>query len=192
MTEPHSITETKTETKTPVPLETKEQITHILGRGRLKHPTVMIETKKPLKAAAKEAAVEEGRAAEEGKKDTPDSPQTSEPEGVDEMLDANVAIMDAFARATGAMIKGMADLNAEMARFTEERVRANFERTRSLLKTSDPADVVELQVDFARSAAEQYFTESTRLLNLALQATEESWAPIRDRVDGGFGIVGKK
>ena len=200
MTESNSITETKTETKTPILLKTKEQVPHILGRRRRKHQPVTIETKEPVthetkgpvEPEAMDTAVEEGRAAEEGQKDTPDTPQASEPDGFDEMLDANFAIMDAFVRATAAMIKGMADLNAEMARFAEDRVRANFERTQSLLKTSDPADVVELQVNFARSAAEQYFTESTRLLNIAAQVTEESWAPIRDRVDEGLGIVSKK
>ena len=183
MTEPHSITESKTESKTSIPLETKEQVRHILGRRRHKRQTVMIETKKPLKAAALEAAVEEGRTAEEGRKDTSDTPQAAEREGFDEMLDANFAIMEAYARGSAAMMKGMANLNAEMARFAEDRIRANIERTQSLLQTSDPADVVELQVDFARSAAEQYFTEGTRLLDLAAGVTEESWAPIKDRVD---------
>lgn len=186
MTESQSNTETKTETKTPVPPETTEQLTHILGRGRPKNPSVIIETRGPLRAAAIEAATEESR------KDTPDTPETSVPEGVDEMLDTNVANVEAFARATEAMIKGMANLNAEMARFAEDRIRANFERMQSLLKTSDPADVVELQVNFARLAAEQYFTETTRLLNLAAQVTEESWAPIKDRVDEEFGTVSKK
>jgi phasin family protein len=189
MTETQSNTEIKTETKTPVPPETTEQLTHILGRGRPKRQSVIVETRGPLRAAAIEAATEDSRT---DTPDTPDTPEASEPEGVDEMLDTNVANVEAFARATEAMIKGMANVNAEMARFAEDRIRANFERMQSLLKTSDPADVVELQVNFARLAAEQYFTEATRLLNLAAQVTEESWAPIKDRVDEEFGIVSKK
>lgn len=190
MTESHSIKETKTgnksDTNTPIPLETKEQVRHILGRRRHKHQTVVIESKKPIKTAAKEAAAEEGR------KDTPETPRVAEPQGFDDMLDANVAIMDAFTRGTTAMINGMTNLHAEMARFAEDRVRANFERTQSLLKTSDPADAVEVQVNFARSAAEQYFMEATRLLDLAAQVTEESWAPINDRIGQGLDIAGKK
>lgn len=177
MMEPH-ITETMTEPTdtTPISLDAKEQIRQILGR-RTRHQSVKIETKEPVEPEAMKTAAEEVR------KETPDIPQASEPDGFDEMLVANVANMDAFSCATEALIKGMSNLNAEMASFAESRIQANFERTRSLLKTSDPADLVELQVNFARSAAEQYFAEITRLLNLATQVTEESWAPIRDRVD---------
>ena len=89
MTESNSITETKTETKTPILLKTKEQVPHILGRRRRKHQPVMIETKEPVthetkgpvEPEAMDTAVEEGRAAEEGQKDTPDTPQASEPDG---------------------------------------------------------------------------------------------------------------
>lgn len=181
MTESRS-TETKTEIKMPTPLETSEQVTHILGR-RTRHQPVKIVTKGPVTLEIKEPVEPEAMETEAARKETPDTPQASEPAGFEETLVANATNMDAYSRATEALITGMANLNAEMAAFAESRVQANFERTRSLLKTGDPADVVELQVNFALSATEQYFAETTRLLNLATQVTEESWAPIRDQVD---------
>lgn len=91
---------------------------------------------------------------------------------VEDLVSVNNATMDAFLRASEAVLKGMASLNEEVISFADKRLRASFDTGQSLVKCSNIAEAMELQSDYAREATEDYLEEATKILNLSAEVTK--------------------
>jgi len=112
--------------------------------------------------------------------------------GVEDLLALSGGGVEAYLRCCEASLKGLASINEEVAHFADQRIRASFETAQSLMKATDPAEAVRTQVDFARSATEQYLQEATKLLNLATQVAMDSLGPIQGQVTTAFGLLPRK
>lgn len=91
------------------------------------------------------------------------------------------AAMEAVVKASDAMLKGMAALGQEMVDFANTRLKQNLETSQSLMGCNDVSQAFGLQCDFARTATQHYLQETSKLMNLTVSMTRQSWAPLEER-----------
>jgi hypothetical protein len=102
--------------------------------------------------------------------------------GQPRLEDASAAYLENAMHASQAMLRGMAALQSEMLAFANTRLREGLEASGSLLECrGDARQAVNLQLDFARRATEQYLDEAGKLMALAAQMARECWAPIEEK-----------
>ena len=102
----------------------------------------------------------------ESKMAKPKKPAVAEDVGADPMTAAMAAMNPV---ATSAWL----DLVDEGARFFTQRLEQDLETQRELLACKNPAELIEVQSRFMKSAMEQYSEEAKRLLQMMSNATEE-------------------
>jgi hypothetical protein len=96
--------------------------------------------------------------------------------------DQSAAYFENAIQASQAMLRGMAALQSEMLAFANARLREGLEASGSLIECrGDARQAVNLQLDFARRATEQYLDEAGKLMAIAAQMTRECWAPVEEK-----------
>lgn len=121
--------------------------------------------------------------AKEMKKGAETADATSSVEAAPEltaMLDANGAGVQAFVRSSEALWSGMAIFGQEMMQFATARMRETMDLSGSVLQCGDPREAFRIECDYARNATRQYLDEAHKLLGIAADASQRSWAPIED------------
>ena len=96
------------------------------------------------------------------------------------LAQASGSTMQAFMRASDAMLKGVMALSQEMTEFTNARLRQNVERSETMLRCHDPAEAFGLHCDFAHRATRQYLDEANRLMALASEVSGKCWEPLEE------------
>ena len=97
------------------------------------------------------------------------------------LIEANGANVEAFTKATEAMVKGFAELNQEMMTFSQRRFEENMNRSMALMHCKNVEEAFQVQCDFIKSATQQYLEESNQLMTMMAKLTKESWSPVEDR-----------
>jgi hypothetical protein len=100
---------------------------------------------------------------------------------VEALVASNGETMKAVMKANESMFGSMAAINREIFDFGSTRLRHDIETSRSLMGCKDAEEAFRLQCDFTRAAAQQYFEEAGKLMNLTAEFTRDYWAPIEDR-----------
>jgi phasin family protein len=107
------------------------------------------------------------------------------------MLDTNGENLKAMMRTNEAILEGLAELGREMIAFGNARLRQDLEASECLMGCKDAGEAFRLQVDFARTAGEQYYNEASKLMELANKMAKECWNPIEDRTQATFQSLNK-
>lgn len=81
----------------------------------------------------------------------------------------------ALARANATLVKSAVAVCEEMVSFANARLRHNIETGETLIRCKSPAEILEAQAEYARTAAEQYLAEPVKLMDLAAR-TGKGWA----------------
>jgi hypothetical protein len=107
---------------------------------------------------------------------------TSSPMGTElsQVIGSNGNSLAAFAKASEALVTGMALIGREMMQFTTTRLQENMELCGSVLQCGDAREVFLLQCDHAKTATRQYLDQASKLMGLAAQVSERSSAPFQD------------
>lgn len=82
---------------------------------------------------------------------------------------------NALARVNAALVRGAMALCEEMLSFANTRLSHNIETGATLSRCTSPTEILETQVGYARTAAEQYLAEPLKLMHLAAKTTGEGW-----------------
>lgn len=101
------------------------------------------------------------------------------------------ANLDAFFQAGQAMLRGVSALNEEFIAFANTRLRSNMKTGRSLNNCDSVEEAFQVQCDYARAASEEYFTQATKLLNIAAEVARESWTPVESRANSAMAELTK-
>jgi hypothetical protein len=101
--------------------------------------------------------------------------------------DEGAATVSAMLEASNALINGMILLSQEMFAFNDARWRDGYETSQRLMGCRDLSEAFGMQCDLARAARQQYFDETARLMSLAVDAAQSSWAPIEDCTKSALG-----
>ena len=114
------------------------------------------------------------------------------PRELTEILDANGAGIQAFVQSSEAMWQGMASISQEMFRFATARMREGMDLSGSVMQCGDPREAFRIECDYARNATRQYLDETHKLLGIAAELSQRSWAPIEHLTKDTLGRLNKR
>lgn len=92
----------------------------------------------------------------------------------------NSSIVDAYVRASQAVLENAFSMNQEMMRFAGERLQADMAALKTLSECTNWQDMAGFQSDFARSAAEAYQAEIAKLTARSTDAINAAWQPLQE------------
>ena len=108
------------------------------------------------------------------------------------LVDSNGANIAAMVRASEALWTGMATLGQEMAQFASARLRENMDLSGSVMQCGDPREAFRLECDYARNATRQYLDEASKLLGIAAETSQRSWAPLEELTKETLGRISRR
>jgi hypothetical protein len=108
------------------------------------------------------------------------------------LVDSNGANIAAFVKAGEALWTGMTAMGQEMAQFASNRLRENMDLSGSVLQCGDPGEAFRLECDYARNATRQYLDETSKLLGIAAETSQRSWAPIEELTKETLGRINRR
>src|SRR5262245_49889542 len=119
------------------------------------------------------------------------APETAAPD-LTALVDTNGASIAAFVRSGEALWTGMTAIGQEMAQFASTRLRENMDLSGSLMHCGDPREAFRLECDYARNATRQYLDEASKLLGIAAETSQRSWAPIEELTKETLGRISRR
>jgi hypothetical protein len=99
----------------------------------------------------------------------------------------NGATVSALVEAGNAIMESWMKLSRELVEFSSARWHEQIELSQRLLGCSDPSAAFDMQCEMARSASRQYFDEAAKLMGLAAEVAQASWAPLETRTKQALG-----
>jgi hypothetical protein len=108
------------------------------------------------------------------------------------LVDSNGASIAAFVRSSEALWSGMTAIGQEMAQFASTRLRENMDLSGSVMQCGDPREAFRLECDYARNATRQYLDEANKLLGIAADTSQRSWAPIEELTKETLGRISRR
>lgn len=108
------------------------------------------------------------------------------------LADTNEANMAALVKASEALWSGMANIGQEMMQFASTRMRENIDLSGSVLQCGDPREAFRLECDYARNATKQYLDEANKLLTIAADTSQRTWAPIEELTKETLGRISRR
>jgi hypothetical protein len=108
------------------------------------------------------------------------------------LVDSNGANIAAFVKAGEALWVGMTAMGQEMAQFASTRLRENMDLSGSVMQCGDPGEAFRLECDYARNATRQYLDETSKLLGIAAETSQRSWAPIEELTRETLGRISRR
>ena len=87
---------------------------------------------------------------------------------------ATPAFASAMMAVSPVATQAWLDVLSESTRFVADRLQQDLEMQKSMLACTSPADLMQVQTEFFKTAMEQYTDEATRLFKMMSQATEDT------------------
>jgi phasin family protein len=101
----------------------------------------------------------------------------------EKLADAGRQNIEAFVAASNIAAQGFGEVNQAWVSFAKSAIERNSAAAEAVFAAKTPADAVELQTDWARSAFDNYMSESSKIAELAVKTANDAIAPIRARID---------
>jgi hypothetical protein len=105
---------------------------------------------------------------------------------------AQRAQMEALTKATNVLVEGLTAINREVVDFSDRRTRAMVDGTQAAPKNGDWTEVLNFQIDYAGHATQAYMEEATKLFELGVKVSQESWSPLQQSMATAFGGIFRK
>ncbi len=102
----------------------------------------------------------------------------------EKLADTGRENMEAFVAASSIAAQGFGTVNQTWMAFAKGAFECNGAAVEAILSAKNPTDAAELQADWARSAFDNYVSESSKITEMAVKTANDAIAPIRARVDG--------
>jgi hypothetical protein len=111
---------------------------------------------------------------------------------IEQFVAAQRAQMEALTKATNVLVEGMTAINREVVDFGDRRTRALVDSTQAAPKNGDWSEVLSFQIDYAGHATQAYMEEATKLFELGVKVSQESWSPLQQSMATAFGGIFRK
>lgn len=95
--------------------------------------------------------------------------------------------VDAFVAAGQAWLNAVQHANGEVAGFWREQMQRSVEVSKALAGCTSPQAAMDIQVDYTKTSMQACVDEWQKLGDIAGQALNECWAPLRSRADAAVG-----
>jgi hypothetical protein len=111
---------------------------------------------------------------------------------LEQFVSAQRAQMEALTKATNVLVEGLTAINREVVDFSDRRTRALVDGTQAAPKNGDWTEVLNFQIDYAGHATQAYMEEATKLFELGVKVSQQSWMPLQESMEKTFGGIYRK
>ena len=115
------------------------------------------------------------------------APSTKPDDQMMALAEESGATVSALVEAGNAIVESWMRLSQELVEFSSARWHEQIELSQRLLGCNDPGAAFDMQCELARSASQQYFDEAAKLMGLAAEVAQASWAPLETRTKQALG-----
>ncbi|MBN9590443.1 MAG: TIGR01841 family phasin [Alphaproteobacteria bacterium] len=85
--------------------------------------------------------------------------------------------------------KGIENLNSELYSYSKQSIEDTIAATKAVMGSKSVHEAFEFQTDFAKSAFESYIGELSKVGELVTEATKETYAPLKGRIQAWLDVV---
>jgi phasin family protein len=107
----------------------------------------------------------------------------------DQLLGYGKDTVEAYVKSANAAGKGAETLHNEIYSYSKQSIEDSIAATKALLGSKSAHEVFELQSDFAKSAFDSYVSEITKLSELVVSTTKETFGPLQGRIAAWVEVV---
>ncbi|MEJ0044009.1 MAG: phasin family protein [Rhizomicrobium sp.] len=107
----------------------------------------------------------------------------------DQLLGFSKDTVEAYVKAANVAGKGAESLHNEIYSFSKQSIEGSIANAKALMASKSAHEAFELQTGFAKSAFESYVSEMTKLGELMVAASKETFEPIQGRVQAWVDVV---
>jgi len=107
----------------------------------------------------------------------------------DQLLGYGKETVEAYVRSANAAGKGAETLHNEIYAYSKQSIEDSIAAAKALLGSKSVHEAFELQTDFAKTAFDAYVSEMTKLSELVVSTTKETFEPLQGRVAAWVEVV---
>jgi phasin family protein len=107
----------------------------------------------------------------------------------DHFLGYGKETVEAYMKAANAAGKGAETLHNEIYTYSKQSVEDSIAATKAVLGSKSVHEAFELQTDFAKTAFDAYVSQATKLSEIFMSATKQTFEPLQGRVQAWVEIV---
>ncbi|MBV9044962.1 MAG: phasin family protein [Alphaproteobacteria bacterium] len=107
----------------------------------------------------------------------------------DQFLGFQKDTVEAYVKAANVAGKGAETLHNEIYAFSKQSIEDAITHGKAVMATKSVHEAFELQTGFAKSAFEAYVANMTKLSELAVATSKETFEPIQGRVQAWVDVV---
>ncbi len=100
----------------------------------------------------------------------------------DHMLGFGKGTVEAYVKAANVAGKGAETLHTELYNYSKSSIEGSISAAKALMATKSPHEAFELQTDYAKTAFDAYVSELTKLSEMVIATSKETFEPIQGRV----------
>jgi len=109
--------------------------------------------------------------------------------GYDQFLGYGKETVEAYTKAANVAAKGAETLHNEIFAWSKQSMEDAIAQTKALMATKSVHEAFELQSDFAKTQFDGYVSQMTKLGEIFVATTKESFAPFQGRVQAWVDTV---
>jgi phasin family protein len=109
--------------------------------------------------------------------------------GYDHFLGYGKETVEAYMKAANVAGKGVETINNEIFAYSKQSLEETIAATKAVMGSKSVHEAFELQTDFAKTAFDTYVSQMTKLSELFVATTKDSFAPIQGRVQAWVDAV---
>ena len=107
----------------------------------------------------------------------------------DQFLGYGKDTVEAYVKSANAAGKGAETLHNEIYAYSKQSIEDSIAAAKALLGSKSVHEAFELQTDFAKTAFDSYVSELTKLSELVVSTTKETFEPLQGRVAAWVEVV---
>jgi phasin family protein len=112
-------------------------------------------------------------------------------DGYKDIADFNKGNVDAAFQAGAAMVKGVQEFGKTWTGMAQASLESSLAATQATFACRNFKDFAEVQADLAKKAYNEMLSDSRTLATLSAKVAEETFAPVRARVDATVAVFSK-
>ena len=107
----------------------------------------------------------------------------------DQFLGYGKDTVEAYVKSANAAGKGAETLHNEIYAYSKQSIEDSIAAAKALLGSKSVHEAFELQTDFAKTAFDAYVSELTKLSELVVSTTRDTFEPLQGRVAAWVEVV---
>ncbi|MEI9888149.1 MAG: phasin family protein [Rhizomicrobium sp.] len=109
--------------------------------------------------------------------------------GYEQLLGFQKDTVEAYVKAANVAGKGAETLHNEIYAFSKQSIEGSIANAKAVMASKSAHEAFELQTGFAKSAFESYIGQITKLGELMVATSKETFEPIQGRVQAWVDVV---